>query len=143
MLEYATVSDIWPEDAPEAPEAPDDAADLTLHANLLVSQATRGAVYATTADGFPSNTLLRKVFTDAVTAQVRFWHENSLRPQDGPVGVASERAVVSKSIGSAQLSYENPEFQREAQRAALTGLCATAHYLLSNAGLLNGQPRRR
>jgi hypothetical protein len=135
-LEYATEAEIWPTTPPA------DAAELTTHANALVAYKTRLARYHTDADGYPASSVIRAVFKDAVIAQARFWAANSLKPYDGDVGVTASRAVVSKSIGSAQLSYENAGVQREAQRNALTELCTTAYYILNNVGLLNGQPYR-
>lgn len=129
MLEYATVTDVWSDNAPA------DAAELTQHANLLVAHETRTAIYRPDADGYPADPLIRAVFKDAVAAQARFWAENGLKPQNGVQGLP--RQASSKSIGSGSISYEPTRGRVE---SALTGLCSTSWYMLDNAGLLNGRP---
>ena len=100
MLVYATVEDLTAELGATTPEDP---APYLRAASALVRQATRRAVYDTTATGAPSDPDVAEAFRDATTAQVRAWVELGVDPRNGPAGVTG--APQSSSIGSASVTY--------------------------------------
>ncbi|PSK95774.1 hypothetical protein CLV30_12826 [Haloactinopolyspora alba] len=138
MLTYATETDLtaspWGIDP-----VPANVAALLRSASLLVRRKTRTAVYATDADGYPSDTGLRQAFTDATCAQAASWAAAGIDPTGGTAG-AKQTAVTSKGIGSASLSYAGGAAAADARARALDTLCPDAATVLVTAGVLHGEP---
>jgi len=132
---YATTEELtaWLDPTP----APDDAAGLLRSASGLIRSETKTAIYPTDTDGYASNTVTRAAFKDAACAQVKYWMDHKITPGLGLAGL--KPAAVSKSIGGASITYESGAAAARAE--ALVGLAPDAHYILSDAGLLGGQPQ--
>lgn len=134
MRLYATTADLtaWLSPAP----LPADAAGLLRSASGLVRSETKTAVYATDADGYPTDTALRTAFREAVCAQAKFWADHKINPSLGAAGVAP--LAASKSIGGASIQYSTYVSTAEARANAAGVLGPDAWYILADAGLLGG-----
>lgn len=135
MRIYATTADLTAWLNPEP--APVNAAGLLRSASGLLRSETKTAIYATDADGYPSNTATRAAFKDAACAQAKFWADHKIDPSLGAAGVAPLPA--SKSIGGASIQYSTYVSTAEARANAAGVLGPDAWYILSDAGLL-GNP---
>ena len=134
MRIYATPEELTAWLAPTP--APADAAGLLRSASGLIRSETKTALYATDADGYPSDPGIRAAFKDATCAQAKFWADHTIDPALGPAGVTP--AATSKSIGGASISY-GTDPATAAARAGLPGVMAPdAWYILNDAGLLGG-----
>lgn len=131
VLVYAEPSDLvaWTGQA-----APDNAEVLLRSASLLVRQATRSAVYATDADGLPTNAAEAGAFLSATCA-----HAAALAGAGvDPLAAGTDAGVSATSIGSASVSFDASGL---AARASLrTSLCPEALAILDAAGLLGQAP---
>lgn len=129
MLTYAT-----PEQLAAAPwnVQADNADALIRSASLLVSRATRLAVYDVDEQGMPVPGPVADAMRDATLAQATAWHRTGYDPvrRQGP------RRVASKSIGGASISYTD-DGTPTADPAALT---VEAVGILATAGLLTSSP---
>lgn len=134
MRIYATTEELttWLSPTP----APADAAGLLRSASGLIRSETKLAVYPVDTEGYATNTGTRAAFKDATCAQVKYWMDHKITPGLGLAGI--KPAAVSKSIGGASITYESGA--TAAMVEALGGLAPDAHYILSDAGLLGGQP---
>lgn len=135
MRLYATESDLTAWLAPTS--LPADAAGLLRSASGLVRTETKTAQYVTDADGYPTDTVLRTAFREAVCAQAKFWADHKINPSLGAAGVAP--LAASKSIGGASIQYSTYVSTAEARANAAGVLGPDAWYILSDAGLLGGQ----
>ena len=133
MRTYATTEDLaaWLGTA-----APANAGALLRSASGLVRSETMTAVYATDADGYPTDTALRAAFREAVCAQAKFWADHGIDPSLGAAGVAP--LAASKSIGGASIQYSTYVSTAEARANAAGTLGPDAWYILADAGLLSG-----
>lgn len=134
MRVYATTGDLSPAWIDPLPE---DAAGLLRSASFLIRSETKTAVYATDADGYPSDTGKREAFRQATCAQAKFWADHKINPSLGAAGVAP--LAASKSIGGASIQYSTYVSTAEARANAAGVLGPDAWYILADAGLLGGQ----
>jgi len=135
MRLYADIDDLTDWLAPAA--VPADATGLLRSASGLVRSETKTAVYATDADGYPTDTALRTAFREAACAQAKFWADHTIDPSLGAAGVAP--LAASKSIGGASIQYSTYVSTAEARANAAGTLSPDAWYILNDAGLL-GNP---
>jgi hypothetical protein len=134
MRIYADTDDLTAWMSPAA--VPADAAGLLRSASFLVRAETKKAVYATDADGYPTDEALLGAFRDAVCAQAAFWAASSIDPALGAAGV--QPLAASKSIGGASIAYSVYAATAEARANSAGALGPDAFYILEDAGLLAG-----
>ena len=130
VLVYAEPSDLvaW-----TGQEAPANAEVLLRSASILVRQVTRSAVYATDADGLPTDAATAGAMLSATCA-----HAAALAGAGvDPLAAGTDAGVASTSIGSASISFEASGLS--ARAALRTQLCPEAQAILDAAGLA-GQP---
>lgn len=134
MRIYATDTDLSVWLTPEP--APENATGLLRSASGLIRSETKTAVYATDADGYPSDPSIRDAFRSAACAQAKFWADHGINPSLGAAGVAP--LAASKSIGGASIQYSTYVSTAEARANAAGTLGPDAWYILADAGLLSG-----
>ncbi|GAB3598654.1 hypothetical protein GCM10027586_00820 [Kineococcus gypseus] len=135
MQLHASTNDLlgWLDDG----ELPRNAERLLRSASLLVTDATRAAVYPTRPDGTPLVQATSDALRDATCAQVAAWLALGIDPAKGAAGVAPQAS--SKSIGGASVQYAVYASTAEAAARSATTLCDEAARLLAHAGLLTAQ----
>lgn len=135
MLVYATTADLtaWPIEP-----LPTNADRLIRAASNLVREATMTDVYATDADGLPTDTAIADAMRDAVCAQVENWVALGVDPVAGPAGTGG--VVTSTQLLSGSVQYATYAKQAEDRAAATTTLCADAVLELTAVGLTTTQP---
>ena len=134
MRLYADTDDLTAWMAPDA--VPANAAGLLRSASGLVRSETKKALYATDADGFPSDTVIRTAFREATCAQAAFWSASGIDPALGAAGV--KPLAASKSIGGASIAYSVYAATAEARANSAGALGPDAFFILEDAGLLGG-----
>lgn len=134
MRLYATTVELSAWMDPQA--APANAASLLRSASGLVRSETKTAVYATDAEGYPTDAALVAAFMEATCAQAKFWTDHGIDPSLGAAGVAP--LAASKSIGGASIQYSTYVSTAEARANAAGTLSPDAWYILNDAGLLGG-----
>lgn len=119
--------------------APANAAVLLRSASLLVDRALIGAIYTTDTAGKATDATVLGALADATCAQAATWATLGIDPTAGAAG-ATAGQVVSKSIGSATITYDRPSTARSAAGSARADAAVTltdeAVQILANAGLL-------
>lgn len=117
-------------------QAPPNAAALIRQASSLVTDATRGAVYAVTPTGVPADATVLEAMTEATCAQAAAWSANGVDPVKGRSGAAP--AVTSKSLGGASVAYSTYAADAAARSDLASGdvLVGAAWRALDQAGLL-------
>lgn len=138
-LVYATPAQLeagWTDDT----EPPADPARYLAAASRRVRNATRRAVYETTSGSLPADPDLADAMREAVLEQVRFWSVNSIDPATVAV-TQPKQQVASKSMGGRSISYTTDDpTVAQIRRQAAAELCDDAALILTEAGLLSGQP---
>lgn len=138
MRIYATSEDLseW-----TSSPAPSNAVQLLRSASVLIESATKLARYRTTPTGLPTDEPIATAFTQAVCAQAAFWAAHGVDPSMG--AAVSKPVVASESFPGVSVAYVVD--QKALDRAAVLHetIAPDALGILSQAGLLNGQPRRR
>lgn len=136
MLIYATSAELLTWTGEQA--APANVDQLLRSASILVRRATRTAVYATTADGLPTDATLVAALRDATCAQAHAWAAAGIDPT--APAPASARVATSKSIGSGSVTYADAQAVSVAQDRLRAGLSDEAAAILADAGLTGGAP---
>lgn len=140
MQTYATTFDLttW-----TGEDEPPKAAQLLRSASFVIRRATRSAIYDVDELGHPSDPKLRTAFRDATCAQAAGWAAAGIDPTGGPAAVAPP-PVSQKAIGTATIQYDTAAAAsvtaQQARAQALRDLHPDAEAILSDAGLLNGEP---
>lgn len=139
MLIYATADDLVPTWLDLAPTNVD--AQLRI-ASGIVRRYTRAALYDVDAAGKPSDPEIVESFTMATCAQVAYWVNAEIDPTSAGAG-KPEPTIASKNMADRSVSYADPASSvtvAQARARAARELCDEARQVLSDAGLLNGQP---
>lgn len=140
MWIYATKADLarYMTGDPDATEdqAPADALKQIQSASILIRRATSHDIYAVDADGYPTASRISDALRDATCAMAAAYSRLSLDLQTGAAGFGP--VVVSKSLGSAAVSYAQGSAQDAARAALADGstLTSEAYAILRSANLM-------